>query len=412
MRPRKRLIERFSTFLQFDADHVQSWVTDPKLRRSMQRCIDRSPQTESSENFWVLYWYKLWKAHPNSLARDHLAAYVQEVCYWNAQKTIGSFTMTQYNLADCFQIAIARFDRVLHGFNLEQGCSFKHYASAAFGSLIRECLRQQQEISICTDWALLRKSSQKRLVEALQKIGLSSDTINRYVLAWKCFTTLYTPQQAARTRKLPKPDRQTWEAIAQRYNRQRQSQLGSPSAAVNPEGLKQWLSICAGAVRSYLYPTIVSINASNSGHESGDFLDHLSSSVQTSLLTQLIAEEEAQTLKEQEAQLSSALIAALGQFNPQSQEILRLYYREKLTQQKIAACLDITQCKVSRRLMKARETLLRTLAVWSQATLHISLSSDTIKYTSMTLEEWLEIYYRQHGQPSLETVAIETVAME
>ena len=407
MRPRQSLIEQFSTFLQFDADQFQTWVTAPNLRRSMQRCLDRFPQTETSENFWVLYWYKLWQADPNSLARAHLAAYVQEICYWTAQKTTGSFPMTQYSLADCFQIAIAQLDRVLKGFNLEQGYSFKNYASVVFSSLIRENLRQQQEIGICTDWALLRKSSQKRFVEALQKIGLLPDTINRYVLAWKCFKTLYIPQQAVRTRKLPKPDRQTWEAIAQLYKTQSLSQQVSQPLAVNPEMLEKWLKIGAGAIRSYLYPTMVSLNASNPGQESGDFLDYLPSSVHPSLLAQMIAEEEAQTLKTQEGQLSSALIATLSQLNLETQEILRLYYREKLTQQKIAACLALKQCTVSRRLTKARETLLRTLAEWSQTTLHISLKPDVLKYTSMTLEEWLEIHYNRCDQPSLEKVAVE-----
>ena len=407
MRPRQGLIKQFSTFLQFDADHFQTWVIDPKLRRSMQSCVEQSSQTETSETFWVFHWYRLWQADPSSLARDHLAAYVQEVCFWNAQKTTGSFTMTQYDLADCFQMAIAQFDRVLKGFNPEQGCSFKNYASAAFGSLIRESLRQQQEISICTDWALLRKSSQKRLVEALQKMGLVLDTIDRYVLAWKCFTTLYTPQQATKTRKLPQPDLKSWAAIAQLYNTQRQSQLVSYSSAVNPEVLEKWLGICAHAVRSYLYPTIVSIDASKPGQESGDFLDPLSDLAHTSLLAQMIVEEEAQTRKAQEAQLNSALIEALDQLDFQSQEILRLYYREKLTQKKIADRLDLKQCTVSRRLTKAREALLRTLAAWSQATLHISLSSDVLKYTSITLGEWLEICYSQCGQPSSVKVAVE-----
>ncbi|MDJ0705231.1 MAG: sigma-70 family RNA polymerase sigma factor [Leptolyngbyaceae cyanobacterium MO_188.B28] len=402
MRPRKGLIEKFSTFVQFDADQFQTWVIDPKLRRSMQSCIAQSQHTEQSETFWVLYWYKLWQANPKSLARNHLAAYVQEVCFWNAQRTTGSFTMTQYNLADCFQMAIARLDRILKGFNPDQGYSFKNYASAAFGSLIRESLRQQHEIGICTDWALLRKSSQKRLVEALQKIGLSRDAIHSYVLAWQCFIILYTPQQPTKTRKLPKPDQKTWEAIAQLYNRQRQTQLIVYTPPVSPETLEKWLAICARAVRSYLYPIIVSINTAKGGKETGDFLDHLSSPIHTSLLSQMIEAEEAQTRRTQQAQLSAALIATLDQLKPESQEILRLYYQQKLTQQKIAAYLNLKQCTVSRRLRKARETLLRTLAIWSQTTLNISLTAEALNYTSMTLGEWLEIYYSQTPQPTLE----------
>ncbi len=72
MRPRQGITEVFSTFLQFDADRVSGWATDPKLRRSMQNCLARLPQSETSEHFWEIYWYNIWLSQPASLAYAHL----------------------------------------------------------------------------------------------------------------------------------------------------------------------------------------------------------------------------------------------------------------------------------------------------------------------------------------------------
>ena len=202
MRPRSSVLEIFSTFLQFDAERFSGWATDPRLRRSMQSCLARSPQPES-EHFWALYWYKVWLPQPTRLAEAHLSAYLQETCYWTAQKTITSFASSQYTLSDCYQIAIVRIDKVLKGFNPNQGFTLKNYASAIFSTVIREVLRQRHEVDICTPWALLRKLSQKRLVESLRSCaGLSPETIATYVLAWSCFKTIYVPTPATPTRKL------------------------------------------------------------------------------------------------------------------------------------------------------------------------------------------------------------------
>ena len=70
-----------------------------------------------------------------------------------------------------------------------------------------------------------------------------------------------------------------------------------------------------------------------------------------------------------------------------------MYYTQQLNQQQIAQQLEIQQYTVSRRLSKARQSLLLALAQWSQNTLHISLTSDVLKDTSAVLEEWLKTHY-------------------
>ncbi|MBV9386645.1 MAG: sigma-70 family RNA polymerase sigma factor [Chroococcidiopsidaceae cyanobacterium CP_BM_ER_R8_30] len=393
MRPRQTITEFFSTFLQFDADRVGGWATDPKLRRSMLNCQDRLPQPETSKDFWVFYWYKLWQTQPYSLAEAHLSAYLQEVCFWAAQKTIASFSTAQYTLSDCFQMAIVRVNKVLKGFNPQTGFSLSNYASVVFRSVLKDILRQQQEVDICTNWSLLRKLSQKRLVESLQHAGLSAETVACYLLAWNCFKTIYVPLQATGTRQLPKPDSATWKAIVKLYNAERYRQLSPPGPECSLEMCEKWMIICAKAARAYLYPTFTSINTPKPGQASGELLDDLPELTHTSLLNQLIEQEEQQNKDLQQSHLYTLLAAALTKLAPEAQRILQMYYGQELTQQQIAEQLAVKQYTVSRRLTKSRESLLLALAGWSNEALHISLTSEVLNNISTVLEEWLKVYY-------------------
>ena len=167
MLPRQDIIQIFSTFIQFDYDRFSSWATDARLRRSMRQSVSKITQ-ENSENFWALYWHKIWLEQPTGLAKEHLAAYLQEVCFWSAQKTITGFSSSQYGVPDCFQVAIAGVDRVLKGFDHERGFNLKNYAGITFSNLIRELLRQKREIDICSDWSLLRKLCSRKLCLSLE----------------------------------------------------------------------------------------------------------------------------------------------------------------------------------------------------------------------------------------------------
>lgn len=390
MRPRQNIIDQFSTFIQFNADRFSGWVTEPKLRRSMENRLSQIQQSENSENFWVLYWYKLLQLESNKFSVLHLTAYLQEPCYWAAEKTSKSFGSTQYALSDTFQIAIAHINTVLKGYNPKQGFPLKNYASAIFSSTIRNFLRDRQEVNITSTWSLLRRISQKRLVESLQQAGLAEDKIATYLLAWKCFKILYLPEQATGTRQLPAPDKATWDAIANLYNQQRITELPAGAIEVNPEILEKWLTNCAKAARKYLYPPVVSLNAPKTGQETDEFIDSLPESATESLLTEIIAQEEQQNRAVQLKEMNAVLKSAIAKLDQEAQTIIQLYYGQDLTQQQIAKQLDIKQYTVSRRLTKGREFLLLALSQWSKDILHISLSSNVLKDISIVLEGWLK----------------------
>ncbi|RCJ23941.1 group 3/4 sigma-70 RNA polymerase sigma factor [Nostoc sp. ATCC 43529] len=404
MRPRQNISEIFSTFIQFEADRFKSWIYDAKLRRSIQNCLVQISETKHSENFWAIYWHKNWQNQPNSLAEAHLSAYLQETCYWSAQRTIPQIASVQCTLSDCFQIAIAEVPKILKACDPDQKATLKSYSNVAFGNVIRDALRQKQEIDFCNDWALLLKLSRKRLQESLQNAGLTDETIACYLLAWKCFVDGYILGKLPGVRKLQRPDQDTWSAIAQLYNRDRLTQLNPPGTEANAQTLEKWLLLSAKHARSYLYPVVSSLNAPKTGQADSELQDDLPDTTQNeSLLADLIAKEEAETQKNQQQEIQNLLITTLGKLPLQSQELLQLYYQQGLTQQQIAKQQQIQQYQVSRQLAKTRESLLLAIAKWSQETMHISPTSNVVKHISAVLEEWLQNYLGNlEPQPSKE----------
>lgn len=407
MRSRQGIIELFTTFLELEADRATGWATDARLRRSMVNCQASLPQPETSENFWISYWYKQWQnslQNPaQSLGKQHLIAYLQEVCYWSAQKVAQKAAQGtssgQYSLSDCFQMAIMRVDKVLKGFKPDVGFNLKNYGSVVFSCELKEILRSQHEIEICTNWRLLRKLSHKRLVESLQNAGYGADMIPSYILAWRCYMELYAPEQPTGTRRLPKPDEATWKGISQLYNLERHTQLSVPGKESSSETVEKWLVTCAKAVRSYLYPNMTSINAATNADSTGELQDILPQLQQESLLTEMIAVEEKNERQLQREQISDFIVRAIEELDSEAQKIIQLYYSQELNQQQIAKELEMKQYTVSRRLSKTKDTLLLKLATWCQESMHISLNSSVLDYISTLLEEWLQNHYSSNSIP-------------
>ncbi len=395
MKTRQDIVEIFSTFLQLEAGVFNRWITDPKLRRSMQHSVAQvsSPASELglapvSEQLWLLHWHHHWQTQSHPLAADHLAAGLQEVCYWTARKITTNFARQQ-SLADLFQTAIAGLPKVLRTFNRTLNANLKSYAELIFGNLIKDALRKSQEVDICTDWSLLNRLSQKELTQALQFAGLSAAAIAADILAWNCFRELAAPNGALATRKQSKPAAAAWGAIANLYNQQRLTQLAAASPATTPEGLERRLLNVAAAVRALRLPTVVSANMPQYGEETVEILEHVPSSEEP-LLSTLIAQEEAILRQSQKKQLQAVLQAAIAQLDQPLQTLLKTYYGQDLTQQQIAQQLGLKQYAISRQLTRARAALLRALAQWSQDTLHLSLTPQVLDSMDAGLEAWLQ----------------------
>lgn len=388
MRPRSDLIEQFSSFAELEADRFRRWATDGRLGYSMRKVLERSPQSPRSESYWALYWFRHWQ-QSLPLAASHLAAYMQEVCYWSALQTTRRFDSKQYGLADYFQMAIADLPLLWRDYSVDRGASLKTYASLVIPRLLRDRLRQYRAADLCTNWALLRKVSKKRLLESLTHAGLSADALGQYRLAWSCFNEVYVPQSGGG--KLPEVNGSLWQTVAQRYNSDRHSVTGAIEAT--PATIEQWLTKCAGWIRSYLYPPVRSLNMARPGQETGELQDTLADEENDSLLDQWIAEEESQERGEQRSQVSHTLLTAIGNLDETSQSLLQLYYKDGLTQQQMVKQTQMSQATVSRRLTRSREALLNALVEWSRSQMNIPVTSNLIKDMGTALDEWLTLHY-------------------
>jgi RNA polymerase sigma factor (sigma-70 family) len=381
---RRSLAEQFSTFVEFMDDRFYRWASDRALQQTIRDCLKQQP--DAPESYWILYWYQHWQSPLKKRAEAHLCAYVQESCYWMAQRMAREQTGAQYLVSDCFQLAIAALPKILTDYQPTQAASLKTYASLYFGNTIRDTLRQQREADRRTDWGLLRKLSQKQLVESLQMAGFSENAIANYRLAWTCFKTYCAPEKTPSTRQLPQPNSEEWGAIAKLYNTQ-----GSHKA--RPEELEAGLKLCAKQARAYLYPTIASLNVHRE-NAVGELQDDLPDDTRATPLAVLISQEELKERQSHWSQINGVLTTALRNLDPKLQQLLALYCRDGLTQQQIAKQLEMKQYTVSRRLSSVKETLLLALARWSQDSLHISLTSTAVKDMGVVLDEWLQVYYQ------------------
>ena len=360
MRPRQTIIESFSSFVEFEQDIFKAWSTDLKLERNVKKLLAECSRTKNLENFLALYWHKLWSVEQSFIASEHLAAYVQEACYWAAYKTQSNLNSSQYKLSDCFQMAIAQLPVVLNGFDSRLGSNLKNYAAITFRSLLINSLRTGYETDLCSDWGLLRKITQKRLETSLEEYGFKTAKIREYVLSWTCFKTLFVPIKGSGIRQLSKPDAATWEQIAALYNSQRLQHLGANAPPCTPAALESRLQDCSRILRKHLCPDVESLYKPKLGQVGKEIIDDLASP-QGSVLTQIIELEENKHREEKQIELQAFLTETLKGLKPELHQVLNMYYIKSLTQAEIAQQLNLKQYQVSRNLAKARETMLKAL---------------------------------------------------
>lgn len=390
MQLRTTVIELFSTFMRFSDDRFDGWVSDWRLKKGMADCLDRADQASRSEEFWALYWHQRWQSERPRQAEAHLHAYLQEPCYWAAQRITERFAQGQWTLADGFQTAIAHTPSILKRYRPNYGSSLSAYAQTAFSNVIRDQLRQQHEANICSDWGLLRRLSQAQLQRSLGFAGVTQT--ESAILLWQCFKAVCQPDPQRSVRALPPPTPDQLAQMAERYNRQR-VQLSPMPPRIGAEDLMASLQQVVQAARAHLAPMVVSLNQPQFDTAGQEPLETLSDD--DSPMHRLLADEAYAEKRRRVQQLEAVLEEAIAVLAPADQTLLRLYYREGLTQAEIAQQLHIQQYQVSRRLSWVRQRLLVDVAQWSQKTLHIALDSAVLASMSDAIHEWLQRHYQK-----------------
>jgi len=397
MRRRTVITELFSTFVQFSDDRFESWLHDFRLQKNMRRheadqaFPEASDDTEREET-WVIYWQQCWKAD-SPYALRHLYAYLQEPCFWAAERVSQRFVSVQYALSDTFQVAIARTERILANYTPSYGSCLRNYARTSFSNFIRNYLRQQKAADICSDWGLLRKLSQTQLKRALLTAGFTHPDSD--ILVWKCFKTVCIPTRDEITQrsvhKLKSPSEADLSQIVAQYNQQRLTLVPVP-LAIDASAVTVSLKRSVQAARNLLNPRMLSLNQPLY-QGSSELIDSLSAADNAAPMVQALAAEAYQQQQQQQQAIGTVLTEAIAALNEFDQTLLQLYYREQKTQKEIAERLQIKQYQVSRKLSYVRQKLLKAVANWSQETLNVSVKPDVLNDISSTIHEWLLLRY-------------------
>lgn len=388
MQLRTTVIDLFSTFIRFSGDRFDGWVSDRRLKKGMADRLARADQASQSQGFWALYWHKCWPTHTQ--AEAHLQAYLQEPCYWATKRITERFTHGQWTLADGFQTAIAHTPSILKRYRPDYGSDLRAYAQTAFGNVVRDQMRQQHDANVCSDWGLLRRLSQVQIGRSLKASGVTQ--IESAILLWQCFKAVCRPDPQRSVRALPPPTAEQLAQMAARYNRLR-VQLSPIPPRLEGEDLGGKLQQIVQAARSHLVPKVTSLNDPQFDHGAHEQIEDLSSDDLP--MARLLADEAYAEQQRRVGQLEAVLGEAIAALAPADQTLLRLYYREGLTQAAIAQQLQIQQYQVSRRLRRVRQQLLTEVAQWSQKTLHIALDSTVLASMSDAIHEWLQRHYQK-----------------
>ncbi len=404
MQSRKDVVELFSTFLRLETDRTVGWLSDVRLRRRMVELHDQTPDRSGLD--WSLYWHQVWQADHNLNAESHLTAYLQETCYWVARR-MATNQQTLGWLADFFQIAIVRVPRLLQCFKPEYSASLKKYAELGFENSLKDWLRVQQQVEICSDWTLLHRLSRKRLHNALTQAGWNATAIAQYTLAWDCYQELAAPfkaQAKAQTKPQAKsqgrPMDDTWIAIAEAYNADRLVQVGPGTPIATTAQVEQWLLICATSVRQFLKPALLSTDAPLSDHALEDSalrpLDFIADP-RPSPMDEWMLQEEETARSQQCQQLQIVLEETIASLSEPEKKLLQDYYSDQMTQSDIAKQLGIQQYQVSRQLERVRRSVLKKIILWVQKTLHTSPTPSVVESMGYSLDVWLKDYGRSQS---------------
>jgi len=391
MRSRQDIVDIFSTYIRFESDRFEGWLADPRLRISMEKRLLQISDQQASEPFFALYWHQHWQAQTHRQATAHLSAHLQESAYWAAYTFSSRFELKQCSLADCFQVSFTKLNKALTSFNPAKGISLSAFAKLFFKSTITNELRRLKEINISSSWLLLRKLTKKQLIEALKSVGgLDEKAVMQYRLLWMCYKQKYAQYREENTHRLANPTASTYENIAALYNKERLSQLPFPTEKIAPTEVEQCLIESAKWARSYLYPSVASLNAPSPGYETGEAQDTLPDSNHLSFIDNALALSAATDRAQQQTALSQTINQAIEQLKSPGEKLLRCYYCEKLKQREIAEALEIKQYAVSRKLNQARSRLLSMLVAQSQQQQKTeALTPEAIERISNALELWL-----------------------
>lgn len=394
MRPRKQLMEKFSSFLLIDSVSQQRWTTSAPLLRSLKQAGLTFETLPEEEQFWTCYWYGCWEKAPRSVAIEHLCAFLQEACYWSVRSLYDTFKAGQFQLADLFQIAISHFEYVLRKFNQQNSFDLSTYARYKFKHIAIDKLRQQKEIDVCSPWSLLQKLSAKQVRETLNSLGINAVEASQRLQMWHLYKAFWATVKADKSQHLSRPTPDILQNIAKTYSDLQSQQAGISALTLDSQKVERDLLEIAQAARDYLYPKAMSLNVKLGDEEFAEHQDLIADTTHDLSWTAIVQQETLVQQTEQQQQVKAILVQGLAQLSDSDQLLLERYYSQDATQQAIAQELGLKQYQIARHLSRIRRCLLKKLVAWATESMHISPDSIVVNNMDDVLKVWLQTHFQ------------------
>lgn len=281
-KPPKRLnnTDKFSTFLvdNRQGDNRFLWKTEANLRRNLvlyqkynplfaELFIEPDRESEISQ-----FWLNLalndtptaqdWEP-PNRkfMALKHLAAYLDESCYWSVKEVCGNYSRPW---EDYFAIARdsfhnpVRFTNILQNYNPDRGANLVTYINRALTNIIKD----EAQVKKFSPWRLLAQKTDQKLTEALKANGEKEPYISLVLVARNFFKKVYHTKRTQNPNFVPgkrwlEPTPEDFDEVANIYNQYRLLPAAPHAVSVNGitvtgATIKNWMETCITALQNQL----------------------------------------------------------------------------------------------------------------------------------------------------------------
>lgn len=349
------------------------WRIDQQLLHhinSLRQHIDPSAQLDEQtlEAKIAQYLFEQLQQSPDELCRRHWIAFLQKSCEKVANKIM--WLLPAHLRFDCFsdlfvigyqatiepENFLAKFDprrsKIVYWYP-----TLKKFTEQKIKYLLLIQVRKLTEIETLgrSNFALMARSSRKRVKEAIQNSDYQELQLSQYLLVWQCFQEVKNGCNLA-VNNFSAPH---YQQMAERYN-----QLHKQN--VNGEQIKTWLENIGAAIRQFLDIQTISLDAAVEQGEEKATLTQFASKTSMEI-------EELGELKQEIERLINELII---QPDLQKYQILFLSYALGLTQTEVAKELGLKQFQICRHLQSIYKKILPQIGNWVRQNLNVEPSSE------------------------------------
>jgi len=363
------------------------WKTDPKLHHNFtvaqqeDEGIEQRCQAQDSAflvgRFLQICQDELQVGMLQTLARWHLAAYLEAPCYQAARDRLRAFrnpqdsqqTWEQYlYIGQCITNNPREIDRIYRKYK-GQTATLEDHFKLSLASLIQDIFHRQTGQGKYSIWYSLKEASRIKLTEKLKDLGESPSRIDRCLQARQCLLEGYS-KSGNRWRE-PTPEQ--YQAAAKFCS--------DRCFPTNPEEFKQLIQTCIRALQAM--PKV----------------SYLGEDIETRVCESAATESEPPLQQEIEA-LNTCLLSGLEALEQEgnNKALFLLRFGLELSGARIGNCLEVNQATVSRHLAQRQRQLLTVALEWLRSRLEID--ERAIAQTNQYVALWLQ----QHYQASLSSI--------